>query len=336
MNLLNAQHQILDNQDLTLEQMKSIMQSIMSGSQTTQEIKEFLIALNRKGYAVDELVGAAEFMREKSPKLNINCQDNIDTCGTGGTGLHVFNCSSAAGIVVASLGHQVTKHGNKGISSKSGSADFFVYQGANIQHDKEKIGEILGESNFVFLFAPLLHPAMKFVMEARQSIPEKTIFNLLGPLTNPLSPVSQVIGLFSEKYLELYAMAASRLGIGKVAIVHGKDGCDEVSVFAKTQIVETQNGATKSWSFDPKDFEIIHKDFHQVQVKNPAESSHLILEAFNGKNTPASDMIAINAALAMYITRPISLEEAFVESKQAMKDGSALATLKKYVDATNR
>ena len=259
-----------------------------------------------------------------------------DSCGTGGTGLHVFNCSSAAGIVVASLDYQVTKHGNKGISSSSGSADFFSNQGANIQHDHKKIEAILEASNFIFLFAPLHHPAMKFVMEARQSILEKTIFNLLGPLTNPLSPTSQVIGLFSEEYLERYAIAASRLGINRAAIVHGEDGCDEVSVFAKTQVVETQNGVTKSWSFNPSDFEIEHKNLADVQVNNPEESSQLILEAFEGRESPASDMIAINAAFAIYTAGSMSLEKAFVDAKAAMKEGLALGTLRKYIDATNQ
>jgi anthranilate phosphoribosyltransferase len=336
MNLRNATEEILDHQDLSQEKMESCMQSIMDGAQTTEEIREFLLALNQKGYAVDELVGAAKVMKEKSPRLGINCINNIDTCGTGGTGLHVFNCSSAAGIVVASLDHQVTKHGNKGISSSSGSADFFSNQGANIQHDHEKIEAILEASNFIFLFAPLHHPAMKFVMEARQSISEKTIFNLLGPLTNPLSPTSQVIGLFSEEYLERYAIAASRLGINRAAIVHGEDGCDEVSVFAKTQVVETQNGVTKSWSFNPSDFEIEHKNLADVQVNNPEESSQLILEAFEGRESPASDMIAINAAFAIYAAGSMSLEKAFVDAKVAMKEGLALGTLRKYIDATNQ
>lgn len=335
MNLISATEEILDKQDLNQEKMESCMESIMSGSCSTDEIRNFLIALNHKGFTTDELVGAAFVMKSKSPKLELNCKNNLDTCGTGGTGLHVFNCSSAAGIVAASLGHQVTKHGNKGISSNSGSADFFAYQGANIHHSNEKIESILTASNFVFLFAPMHHPAMKFVMEARQSIPGKTIFNLLGPLINPLSPRAQVVGLFSGEYLDRYAEAASRLGINRIAIVHGDDGCDEVSVFAKTQIVEMHEQNLRAWTFDPRDLDILHKDLCAVQVSNSQESSNLILEAFNGKDTPASNMIAINAAFAVRTATQISLEDAFFQAKASMRNGAALATLKKYVDATN-
>jgi anthranilate phosphoribosyltransferase len=195
---------INNGQDLLLDEMKSAINQIMSGTVSDADIESFLTGLNNKGISENEITGAAVVMKQKSLKIDVNCKENIDTCGTGGTGIHTFNCSTASAFVAAAGGAKITKHGNKAISSKSGSADFLTQAGADIGHDREKLGFIFENVGFIFLFAPLHHEAMKYVMPVRQKISEKTIFNLLGPHTNPCNAKKQIIGVYDEKLLKTF------------------------------------------------------------------------------------------------------------------------------------
>ena len=218
-------NKINNKEDLTLNEMQEAINLIMSGMSDDDDIESFLIGLNEKGVSETEVTAAAIVMKEKSLKFDIGDGSHIDTCGTGGTGLHTFNCSTASSFVAAAAGAKITKHGNKAISSKSGSADFLAQSGANINHDREKLISIFDKVGFVFLFAPLHHEAMKFVMPLRQKIAEKTIFNLLGPHTNPCSAKKQVLGVYDEKLVKMFSNVAKNLDMKHVMIVHGDDGC---------------------------------------------------------------------------------------------------------------
>ncbi|MDB2489720.1 anthranilate phosphoribosyltransferase, partial [Gammaproteobacteria bacterium] len=197
--------------DLTKEEMQSAVESIMTGKVDDNDIETFLIALNEKGVKEPEITAAAMVMKDKSLKFDIGDGTHIDTCGTGGTGLHTFNCSTASSFVAAAGGASITKHGNKAISSKSGSADFLIEAGADISHDREKLVKVFDQVGFIFLFAPLHHQSMKYVMPARQRIGEKTIFNLLGPHTNPCGAKRQIIGVYDKSLLNTFSTVAKNL-----------------------------------------------------------------------------------------------------------------------------
>ena len=221
----------LDSQEnLTDEEMTHAINLMMEGEIEQHLIEHFLLGLNKKGITVREISSAAKVMREKSLKFDLKDSDIIDTCGTGGTGLHIFNCSTASAIVATAAGAKVSKHGNRGISSKSGSADFLVEAGANINHEREQLAEIFNKVGFVFLFAPLHHLSMKHVMPARQNLATKTIFNLLGPHTNPSNAKKQIIGVYEKSLVEKFVNVSNSLGMQRVMIVHGDDGLDEITI----------------------------------------------------------------------------------------------------------
>ena len=242
-----------DKKDLQSEEMQCIVESIMTGEVKDNDIETFLLALNEKGIKEPEITAAASVMRDKSLKFDIGDGTHIDTCGTGGTGLHTFNCSTASSFVAAAGGALITKHGNKAISSKSGSADFLTAAGADISHDREKLIKVFEEVGFIFLFAPLHHQSMKYVMPARQRIGQKTIFNLLGPHTNPCRARRQVIGVYDSKLLKTFSTVAKNLDMDHVMVVHGDDGLDEISITGPTQISELKNNKIEEYSISPND-----------------------------------------------------------------------------------
>jgi anthranilate phosphoribosyltransferase len=225
-------------QDLSYEEMQDVVNSIMSGEEEDVDIENFLLSLNKKGIKEPEITAAATVMREKSLKFDIGDGTHIDTCGTGGTGLHTFNCSTASSFVAAAGGASITKHGNKAISSKSGSADFLTEAGADITHDRNKLLNVFNQVGFIFLFAPLHHASMKYVMPARQRIGKKTIFNLLGPHTNPCGARRQIIGVYDKSLLSIFSKVARNLDMEHVMVVHGEDGLDEISITGPTHISE--------------------------------------------------------------------------------------------------
>ena len=255
---------INNGQDLLLDEMKSAINQIMSGTVSDADIESFLTGLNNKGISENEITGAAVVMKQKSLKIDVNCKENIDTCGTGGTGIHTFNCSTASAFVAAAGGAKITKHGNKAISSKSGSADFLTQAGADIGHDREKLGFIFENVGFIFLFAPLHHEAMKYVMPVRQKISEKTIFNLLGPHTNPCNSKRQLLGVYDKNLLSTFSHVAKNLDMEHVLVVHGDDGLDEISVTSETSISELKDMQIKEYKISPTDFGLDFGTFEGV------------------------------------------------------------------------
>ena len=328
---------INNGQDLLLDEMKSAINQIMSGTVSDADIESFLIGLNNKGISENEITGAAQVMKQKSLKIDVNCKENIDTCGTGGTGIHTFNCSTASAFVAAAGGAKITKHGNKAISSKSGSADFLTQAGADIGHDREKLGFIFENVGFIFLFAPLHHEAMKYVMPVRQKISEKTIFNLLGPHTNPCNAKKQIIGVYDEKLLKTFCNVSKNLEMEHVMIVHGSDGLDEITITGRTSIVELKDNNINEFNISPKDFGLSLATLDDIYAKSSEDSLRLVEQAFAGEKSPVQDMIALNSGAALYISGVVdSIGDGVDQSFKLMNNGEAQAKLASYVEISNQ
>ena len=328
---------INNGQDLFLDEMKSAINQIMSGTVSDADIESFLTGLNNKGISENEITGAAVVMKQKSLKIDVNCKENIDTCGTGGTGIHTFNCSTASAFVAAAGGAKITKHGNKAISSKSGSADFLTQAGADIGHDREKLGFIFENVGFIFLFAPLHHEAMKYVMPVRQKISEKTIFNLLGPHTNPCNAKKQIIGVYDEKLLKTFCNVSKNLEMEHVMIVHGSDGLDEITITGRTSIVELKDNNINEFNISPKDFGLSLATLDDIYAKSSEDSLRLVEQAFAGEKSPVQDMIALNSGAALYISGVVdSIGDGVDQSFKLMNNGEAQAKLASYVEISNQ
>ena len=322
--------------DLTKEEMQSAVESIMTGKVDDNDIETFLIALNEKRIKEPEITAAAMVMKDKSLKFDIGDGTHIDTCGTGGTGLHTFNCSTASSFVAAAGGASITKHGNKAISSKSGSADFLTQAGADISHDREKLVKVFDQVGFIFLFAPLHHQSMKYVMPARQRIGEKTIFNLLGPHTNPCGAKRQIIGVYDKSLLNTFSTVAKNLDMEHVMVVHGDDGLDEISISGPTNISEYKNYKIKEYTISPQDFGISISPFDEISAQSSEESLRMVREAFSGERSAVQDMIALNAGAGLYIARKVdSISDGIELAYTLMNNGKAADKLAAYVRVSN-
>jgi len=323
-------------QDLSYEEMQDVVNSIMSGEEEDVDIENFLLSLNKKGIKEPEITAAATVMREKSLKFDIGDGTHIDTCGTGGTGLHTFNCSTASSFVAAAGGASITKHGNKAISSKSGSADFLTEAGADITHDRNKLLNVFNQVGFIFLFAPLHHASMKYVMPARQRIGKKTIFNLLGPHTNPCGARRQIIGVYDKSLLNIFSKVARNLDMEHVMVVHGEDGLDEISITGPTYISEYKDYKINEYSICPEDFGIAPASFDEIAAQSSEESLRMVKEAFAGEKSAVQDMIALNAGAALYIARKVdSIGDGVELSYNLMNNGRAADKLAAYVRVSN-
>ena len=329
-------NKINSKNDLSLDEMRNAINSIMTGQVNDVEIESFLIGLNKKGISEEEITAAAMVMKDKSLKFDIGDGSHIDTCGTGGTGLHTFNCSTASSFVAAAGGAKITKHGNKAVSSKSGSADFLEEAGADINHDREKLNLIFDQVGFIFLFAPLHHEAMRYVMPVRQKIAEKTIFNLLGPHTNPCNAKRQVLGVYDKKLVRTFSSVAKNLDMEHVLIVHGDDGLDEISISSETVVCELKNNSILEYKISPRDFGVNISPFDDIIAHSAEESLMLVKEAFSGKNSAVQDMIALNSGAALYVAGIVSSINDGVEMAfELMNNGKAADKLSSYVKVSN-
>ena len=328
--------QLNQKKDLDFLSMQSAVESIMTGEVDDDAIEAFLLALNQKGIKEIEITAAARVMQEKSLSFPLGDGDHIDTCGTGGTGIHTFNCSTASAFVAAAGGAAVTKHGNRAISSKSGSADLLLEAGADIGHDRENLENIFNKVGFIFLFAPLHHESMKYVMPARQRIGKKTIFNLLGPHTNPCGAKRQILGVYNKELLKTFAAVAKNLLMEHVLIVHGFDGLDEITITDSTYVTELQNKEIKHYEISPKDFGLSLGKLSEISAQSPDESLELIRGAFAGEKSAVQDMIAVNAGAALYVARKAdSISEGTELSFTLMNNGMAADKLASYVRVSN-
>ena len=328
--------QLEKKEDLDFLSMQRAIELIMTGEVDDLSIEAFLLALNAKGIKEKEIAAAARVMKEKSLKFSLGDGDHIDTCGTGGSGLHTFNCSTAASFVAAAGGAAVTKHGNKAVSSKSGSADLLMAAGANIAHERDKLENIFKRVGFVFLFAPLHHQSMKYVMPARQKIGKKTLFNLLGPHTNPCGAKRQILGVYQKDLVNTFASVARKLSMEHVLIVHGFDGLDEITITNSTYISELKDNTISEYEISPKDFGLSLGTLSEISAQSPEDSLQLIREAFSGDKSAVQDMIALNSGAALYLAKKVqSISDGIEFSFELMNNGMAADKLASYIRVSN-
>ncbi|MBE8189593.1 MAG: anthranilate phosphoribosyltransferase [Candidatus Thioglobus sp.] len=306
MKIQAAIQAVIAQQDLREAEMISVMRDIMTGKTTDAQIGGFLVGLSIKGESVTEITAAAKVMRSLALRVQIqNPKHLVDTCGTGGDGLGLFNISTAAAFVVASAGGQVAKHGNRSISSKSGSADVLEAAGVNLAMSAEKISKCVEQIGVGFMFAPSHHSAMKYAIKARQDLAIRTIFNVLGPLTNPANAPHQVIGVYAKNLLEPIAKVLKSLGSKRVLVVHSADGLDEISIAAETFVAELKDDKISTYSINPADFNLPLGNLNDLKAADAKASLALIQQAFSGKsnskNASVKNIIALNAGAAIYV-----------------------------------
>lgn len=332
--ITEATQRLIQKIDLSRDEMQSVMEEIMSGSVATEQIVSFLDALNNKGETIDEITAAATVMRRHSVKISSDKKVILDTCGTGGDKKGTFNVSTIAAFVVSGCGVCVAKHGNRSVSSSCGSADILEAVGVNINMSKETIEKCLDEIGIAFLFAPNMHPAMKYAMAARKQIGKRTIFNIMGPLCNPAGATHQLIGVFAPGLTENLAKVLGNMGTIHALVVHGKDGLDEITTTTSTIISEFHNGILNNYKIAPEDFGFKKTGLEDLLGGNISDNVQIMLEVFNGKPGSKRDIVLLNAAAALYaadgaksIKEGINLASESIDSGRTLKK---LALLKEY------
>lgn len=295
----DAIKKVVEGNDLAEDEMVETMNEIMEGETTDAQIACFLTALRLKGETVEEITGAVRVMREKATKINTKHPLVVDTCSTGGTGLHSFNISTTSAFVVAGAGVPVAKHGNRGVTRQSGSANVLMALGINIEISPEQVGKCVDEIGVGFLFAPLLHGAMKHAIGPRREIGIRTIFNAIGPLTNPAGAKAQVLGVYSPELTETHAHVLKNLGTKHAFIVHGADGLDEITTTTTTRISELKNGKVNTYTLDPTTFGISKANQESLLGGTPEENAEMTENVLKGQLGPKRDIVLLNAGAAI-------------------------------------
>ncbi|GAB4292894.1 MAG: anthranilate phosphoribosyltransferase [Thiohalomonadaceae bacterium] len=337
MDMQTAIRAVTERRDLSSEQMTAAMRLIMTGEATPAQIGGFLVGLRMKGETVDEIAAAAGVMRELAARVELDLPHLVDTCGTGGDGAHTFNISTTAAFVVAAAGANVAKHGNRSVSSKSGSADVLEAAGVNLDLTPEQVGVCVRQAGVGFMFAPRHHSAMKHAIGPRREMGVRTIFNVLGPLTNPAGAPHQVLGVYSGEWLEPLAQVLGRLGSKHVLIVHAEDGMDEISISAPTQVAEWQHGTLKRYAITPEQFGMVRADVKRLAVELPEQSLGIMRDVLDDKEGPARDIVVLNAGAAIYAADlAATLEEGVQKAREVIASGAARERLNRLVQVSNR
>lgn len=300
MNIQEAIRAVTERRDLMDAEMSAVMQAIMTGEATPAQIGGFLIGLRMKGERVAEIAAAARVMRELATPVAVDKAHLVDTCGTGGDASGTFNISTASAFVVAAAGGRVAKHGNRSVSSRSGSADVLEAAGVNLELDAKQVARCVDELGVGFIFAPMHHGAMKFAIGPRKEMGVRTVFNLLGPLTNPAGAPNQVIGVFADQWLEPMAEVLKKLGSRHVLVVHAEDGLDEISTGAATRVAELRDGAITAYTISPDQFGLPTTKLDAVKVDSVRQSLVIIREVLSNQPGPARDIVQLNAGAAIY------------------------------------
>ena len=314
-------NKIYNKQNLNLEESNFIFNEIMSGKLNDIKITSILVGLKIKGETKDEIIGAAQVMREKSLKINSPI-NTIDTCGTGGDMKDTLNISTSAAIVAASAGVKIAKHGNRSVSSKSGSADMLEKIGYKISNDVKKLENSLNKKNFCFLFAQNHHSAMKNVINVRKNLGTRTIFNLLGPLTNPANAKKQLLGVYSKNLVSIHCNCLKDLGSERAFVVHGFDGIDEISLSDKTYINELKNNKILEYIFDPKDYGYELINIEDIKGGDPEFNAMCFNKMINGEYKAFQNIVEINAGITIYLSDiAANLKEGFAIARKVIEDG---------------
>lgn len=324
--------------NLTKEEMIQCLEDITEGRATDAQIGAFIMAMKMKGETVEELEGAASFFREKATKVDVEDPDNlVDTCGTGGDLSDTFNVSTITAFVLAGAGIRVAKHGNRSVSSKSGSADLLEFLGAKIDLGPEQVKRMIEEIGIGFMFAPLFHPAMKRVVGPRRELGIRSLFNLIGPLSNPAGAKRQLLGVFSDQFVEKVARVLLRLGVKRAVVVHGKDGIDEVSISAPTTVAEVSGGEVRVYEFTPEELGFRRYPIDYIKVKSVEESAKVAMSVLKGEPSPALDMVLLNSAFGVLVSGMADdLKTALEVAKDSIKGGKAQRKLSEFIDLSKR
>ena len=337
MNISEAIKAVISRQNLNESEMHDVMNSIMTGQTTDAQIGAFLVGLSMKGETIEEITASAKVMRALATSVELSSNDYlVDTCGTGGDGLGLFNISTASAFVVAAAGGKVAKHGNRSISSKSGSADVLEAAGINLNISPELISQCIEEIGLGFMFAPAHHSAMKHAIGPRKELAVRTIFNVLGPLTNPAKAPNQIMGVYDKSLVEPIANVLKGLNSRHVMVVHSEDGLDEFSIANTTYVAELKDNNISTYTVHPGDFGLEEGNLDSIKAENAEQSLALIQEAFSGKKGVARDIIALNAGAAIYVSGLVSsFDEGVTQANQILSDGSAQDKLDAYILASN-
>jgi len=332
MDMKSAISAVIEKQDLSTEQMQDVMTCIMTGQASDAQIGGFLVGLRLKGETVNEITGAAQVMRELSSKVSVQGDYLVDTCGTGGDGANLFNVSTASAFVVAAAGGQVAKHGNRSVSSSTGSADVLEAAGVNLALSAEQVARCIESLGLGFMFAPAHHSAMKYAIGPRKEMAIRTVFNMLGPMTNPAGVKKQIIGVFSEALCRPIAEVLKRLGSEHVLVVHASDGLDEITLAGTTHVAELKDDAVTEYDIQPEDFDISRENLDGLSVDSASESLTLIKGALGKSGLPqdvkARNIIQLNAGAAIYVAGLAnSLVDGVTMAADAIGSGVALTKL---------
>jgi anthranilate phosphoribosyltransferase len=328
---------LADRSSLTEQEAESVMLEIMDGGATPAQIAAYLMGLRLKGETVEEIAGSVRAMRAKAVRIAVGDPLVVDTCGTGGDGAQTFNISTATALVVAGAGLTVAKHGNRSVSSKSGSADVLLALGVKIDASTERVADCINEVGIGFLFAPLYHGAMKHCAGPRQDMGIRTMLNLLGPLTNPAGATIQVLGVYESRLAALLGNVLMHLGSQHCFVVHGMDGLDEITLTGKTQISEAKGGILSNYLLDPEEFGLTRVSAKQLAGGTPQENAVITRDMLQGRKGPRRDIVCLNAAPALVAGRKASnLQEGFILAGQAIDSGAAAEKLDRLIAFTNK
>jgi anthranilate phosphoribosyltransferase len=317
---------LLNKQNLSADEMSQAMRLMMRGEMSNAQIAGFLIALRCKGESIEEIAAAVGVLRELVNQVPVKGEHVIDTCGTGGDGANTFNISTTAAFVVAAAGGKVAKHGNRSVSSSCGSADVLEAAGINLELSAQQVAECVDQIGVGFLFAAKHHSAVRHTVAARKEMGVRTLFNLIGPLSNPANAPHQLIGVFDKQWLVPVAEVLKRLGSRHVLVVHAQDGLDEISIAAPTDVAELQQGEVKTYSVTPEQFGLQRASLSSLAITNAQSSLEIIRQVLHNQPGPARDIVVLNAGAAIYAADLVgTLEQGMQHAQQVLADGSALA-----------
>ncbi len=328
---------VVDGHEIDDREAEAAMAEIMRGEATQAQIGAFLVALRMRGETVQEIEGFARAMRDNCIRIRSRHRDLVDTCGTGGDALDTFNISTGAALVAAAAGVPIAKHGNRSVSSECGSADVLMELGVRIDLEPEQVEACLDEVGIGFLFAPNLHPAMKYALGPRRELGLRTVFNILGPLTSPAGAERQLLGVFDAELTEMMAETLGRLGSTHALVVHGLDGLDELSTLGPTQVAELCDGEVSTYTVEPEQFGLPRATAEDLAGGDPEQSAQVLVEAISGEGGPRRDIVLLNAGAAIYVGgKCADLAEGIEIAAQAIDDNSAQEKLAALRDATQR
>jgi anthranilate phosphoribosyltransferase len=336
MNIREAIEKLVNRIDLSETQMIEVMNQIMTGEATPLQVASFLTALRMKGETVEEITGAARVMREKAHRVAVGTKMVLDTCGTGGDQKGTFNISTTSALVVAGAGISVAKHGNRSVSSQSGSADVLGALGVKVDAPKERVEECIATIGIGFLFAPLLHEAMKYAVQPRRDIGIRTVFNLLGPLTNPAMATHQLIGLYSGDLVGMIAHVLKNLGSVSAMVVHGMEGLDEISLCGPTKVAELRGGEVTEYTIEPEQFELQRCRIEDLHGGNAEQSAAIVQGVLQGDKGPARDVVLLNGGAALYVGgKATSILDGIKLAAESIDSGKAKEKLEQLARLTN-